>query len=62
MPAPRQQVIDWIRCLPEDASIDDMFEALHFRMKVEEGLRELDEGKGIPHAEVEARLARWTCR
>lgn len=56
----KQQVIEMIQRLPEDVSIDDIFEELHFRMKVDEGLRQLDEGKGIEHSEVVARLARWT--
>ncbi len=62
MPGTKQQVIDMIQRLPENVSIDDILEELHFRMKVDEGLRQLDEGKGIPHAEVEARLARWTSK
>ena len=58
----KQQVIDMIQRLPEDASLDDILEELYFRLKVDAGLRELDEGKGIEHAEVEARLAPWTSR
>jgi len=62
MSATKQQVIEMIQRLPEDVSIDDILEELYFRLKVDEGLRQLDEGKSIPHAEVEARLARWTSK
>ena len=30
---------------------------LYFKMQVDDGLKELDEGKGIPHEEVEERIA-----
>ncbi len=58
----KHQVIDMIQRLPEDVSIGDILEEIYFRLKVDEGLRELDEGKGIPHAEIEARLPRWTSK
>ena len=51
-----------IQRLPEEVSIEDILEALHFRLRVDEGLRQLDEGNGIEHAEVQARVARWTSR
>jgi hypothetical protein len=32
---------------------------LYFRQQVDRGLRELDEGKGIPHDQVRDRLQKW---
>jgi hypothetical protein len=32
---------------------------LYFRQKVDQGLRELDEGKGIPHDQARERLQKW---
>lgn len=32
---------------------------LYFRYQVDEGLKELNEGKGIPHKEVEKRMSKW---
>jgi predicted transcriptional regulator len=29
------------------------------QLQVDAGLKELDEGKGIPHEEVERRMPRW---
>ena len=36
-----------------------LVETLPFKIQVDKGLQELDEGKGIPHEEVERRLSRW---
>jgi len=38
---------------------DNKLAVLCFKEHVDEGLKELDEGKGIPHEEVEKRMVRW---
>ena len=52
----RERMIEAIRELPPDASVDDAIERLVFLAKVEEGLAERDRGEGIPHDEVKRRL------
>ena len=42
--------------LPADATVDDAIERLVFLAKIDAGLTELDEGEGVPHAEVKERL------
>ena len=48
-----------IQSMPEDISLEDIMAELYFRCQVDEGLRQLDEGKGFPHEEVEKRLGKW---
>ena len=45
--------------LPEDITVSDIMAELYFRQNVDEGLKELDEGKGISHEEAKKRLSRW---
>lgn len=52
----RDQMIEAIRELPPDASVDDAIERLVFLAKIEEGLAQLNQGEGIPHGEVKRRL------
>jgi predicted transcriptional regulator len=52
----RERMIEAIRDLPVDASVDDAIERLVFLAKIEEGLAQLDRGEGIPHDEVKRRL------
>ena len=49
-------MLEAIRELPEDASVDDAIERLVFLAKIEEGLAQLDRGEGIPHEQVKRRL------
>ncbi len=54
----KDQVIEMIRQLPEDSTVDDIMEELYFRMQGDRGIKELDEGKGIPHHKIRNRLSR----
>ena len=48
-----------IEQLPEDASWEDIQERINFVAGVRKDLRELDEGKGIPHDKVKQEFAEW---
>lgn len=52
----RDRIIDEIQKLPANATLRDAIEHLVFVAKIDEGLDELDAGKGIPHDEVKRRL------
>ena len=52
----RDRMVEAIRELPADATVDDAIERLIFLAKIEEGLAQLDRGEGIPHEEVKRRL------
>ena len=55
----KQQVIQMIQSLPEEVSIDEIMAELYFKLQVDAGLKELDEGKGTPHDEIETRMSKW---
>ena len=55
----KQQVIKMIETMPDEITIDDIMAELYFKMQVDAGLKELDEGKGIPHEEAKERLSQW---
>ncbi|MEX0701347.1 MAG: hypothetical protein WD069_04565 [Planctomycetales bacterium] len=55
----KEVVMELIQRLPDDVTVDEIMDELYARRKIEEGLRQLDEGQGIPHEEVKQRLARW---
>lgn len=55
----KEQVIRMIQSLPEDVLIDDIMAELYFKLQVDAGLKELDDGKGIAHDEIEKRVSKW---
>ncbi|MCH7677348.1 hypothetical protein IH879_20695 [candidate division KSB1 bacterium] len=52
-------MIKMIQNMPEETSVEDIMAELYFRYQVDEGLKQLDEGRGISHEEVEKRMAKW---
>ena len=52
----RERILEALRDLPEDATLDDAIERLVFLAKIDAGLAHLDAGKGVPHEEVKRRL------
>ena len=48
-----------IEQLPENVSWEEIQERINFIVGVRKGLRELDEGKGIPHDRIKEEFAEW---
>ncbi len=55
----KDAVIELIRRLPDAVTVPDIIAELYFKQKVDDGLRQLDEGKGIPHEEAKKKLGKW---
>ena len=55
----KERAVRAISRLPDSATADQIMARLYVQLKVEKGLRELDEGKGISHATVKRRLRKW---
>jgi len=56
---PKEIALKTIEQLPEDASWEDTQERINFVAGVHKGLREVDEGQGIPHDKVKEEFAEW---
>ncbi len=55
----KEQVKRMVDAMPDDVTVDDIIAELFFKIQVDAGLKELDEGKGIPHDLVKDRMSRW---
>jgi len=55
----KEIVLETIRALPDDCSLEEIAERVEFMAAVQKGLDQLDEGEGIPHEEVKKQLASW---
>jgi hypothetical protein len=51
-----QQVID---AFPEEIDMDSLMDKLYILDKIEQGEKQLAEGKGISHEDVKERLKTW---
>ena len=55
----KEKVIQAVRDLPDDASIEDAMERLLFLAKIERGLQQADAGQTISHDQVKEKMAKW---
>lgn len=55
----KEIVLQTIRGLPDDCSLEEIAERIEFMAGVQKGLDQLDRGEGIPHDEVKPQLASW---
>jgi predicted transcriptional regulator len=55
----KQRAIAAIERLPNSASLEEIMAELYFRQKVDRGLKDLEEGRVVTHAEAKRRLAQW---
>ena len=58
----KEQVMNMVRSLPDDVTIDDILAEIYFKGQVDAGLKELDDGRGLSHEVVEKRMSRWLSR
>jgi predicted transcriptional regulator len=55
-PATKERNLKAVEHLPDDVTLDEAIERLCFLAKVERGLKQANEGKTVPHDEVNQRL------
>jgi len=58
-PTVKEAVIDAIRQMPDDATVEDILEALYVRQKIDAGLKDVAEGRVMSHEEAKKRLGKW---
>ena len=55
----RDKVIETIKELPQEFELEALIERLIFIEKVEQGLKQIDEGKTISQEKVEEMVKKW---
>ncbi len=55
----KEIVLETIRALPDDCSLEEIAERVEFMAAVQKGLDQLDRGEGVPHDEVKRQLVSW---
>jgi predicted transcriptional regulator len=55
-PKAKDRMLEAVRDLPDDATVEDAMERLYFLAKVEEGLRQAEAGETVSHEEAKRRI------
>lgn len=59
MATEKENIIEMIKALPNDVSMEDIIEAIYIRQKIQKGLKDSEEGRLFTHEEAKERLAKW---
>jgi len=59
MATQKENIIQMIKNLPDDTSLEDIIEAIYVRQKIEKGLKDSKEGNLYTHEEAKERLEKW---
>ncbi len=58
----KEMVIDAVRELPEEATIQDILEQIQILAALQQSAQAADAGQVIPHEEVKKRIASWNSK
>jgi predicted transcriptional regulator len=59
MGSAKEEAIQLIRRLPDDATLEEIQYHLYVEQKVRRGIRDVEEGRVYTQEEVEERMKRW---
>jgi hypothetical protein len=55
----KDNILQAVKNLPDNTSIEEAMERLYLLFKVEKGCRQADAGQTISHAAAEKRMSKW---
>lgn len=55
----KEKIIDSLRDLPQQTTIEEAMERLYLLAKIEKGLAQADEGQCISHEEAKEKMKKW---
>lgn len=55
----KQLALKAIKTMPDEATLEEIIERLHFIGQVNAGIRDADEGRTISHEEMKKRVRKW---
>lgn len=55
----REKAIEAVKELPQEFNLEELMEKLVFVEKVEQGLKQLEEGKTVDHSQVKEIVKKW---
>jgi predicted transcriptional regulator len=62
MASAKQSVMEVLRQMPEECSLEDIQYQLYLRQKLEKSVAAAAKGRVVPHEEVKKRLSKWLAR
>ena len=62
MASAKQSVMEVLKRMPEECTLEDIQYQLYLRQKLEKSVAAAAKGRVVPHEEVKKRLSRWLAK
>ena len=59
MATDKENILQMLKDLPDDVSMDDIIEAIYVRQKIQKGLKDSEDGRVYSHEEAKTILKKW---
>lgn len=59
MATDKENILQMLKDLPDDVSMDDIIEAIYIRQKIQKGLKDSEDGLVYSHEEAKCILIKW---
>ena len=59
MESAKEEVIQLLKDLPDNSTIEEIQYHLYIRQKIQRGIKDVDEGRTYTQAEMEKRMEKW---
>lgn len=59
MSSVKERIIDIVNDQPDDSSFEEVLRELAFDLRIQRGLKSIDEGKTVPHSEIVKEIEQW---
>ncbi len=60
MASDKENVFDLLKELPDNVNFDEIIEAIYVRLKIQKGLKDLEEGRFYSHEEIKDLIQKWS--
>ena len=59
MQSPKEEVMQLLKELPDDSTLEEIQYHLYVRQKIQRGIKDVEEGRIYTQEEMEKRMAKW---
>jgi hypothetical protein len=62
MQTPKEEVMELLKALPDNSTIEEIQYHLYVRQKIERGIKDIEQGRTYTQGEMERRMEKWLAK
>jgi predicted transcriptional regulator len=62
MQTPKEEVMEILKALPDNSTLEEIQYHLYVRQKIERGIKDIEQGRTYTQEEMERRMEKWLAK